>query len=295
MVLLSGNIKSTTGFYKGHCRAFCFLLLYLKWVSVAVLKCLILWILFSHIVCAQQVRFVTENLPPFNYINADGEQDGVAVNIARELNLQLGTKTRIEFLPWARAMKIAYEQENVVIFSVLKTLERDEHFHWLMPITSINISAFGMSDAPYCCVKELKDITKETIGIIRSGAYVDYIRSFSNINSNKIVFGKSYEQLYSMLLLGRIDLYVGPLMLSHYMNYQLKLPAQQQPVLAFTLPLQFQNQLYFAMSKSSKEDVVTRYRGALQRIHQQGLVDKLYEQAEIKFSALNEKSLPSIE
>jgi polar amino acid transport system substrate-binding protein len=255
----------------------------------------IFWILFSYTAEAQQVRYVTENLPPFNYINADGEQDGVAVNIARELNLQLGTKTRIEFMPWARAMKIASEEENVLIFSVLKTPEREDHFHWLMPITSINISLFALPNSPNCCPKGLDKIERQTIGIMRSGAYVDYVRSFSNISSSKIVLGNSYEQLYTMLLLGRIDFYVGPLMLSHYMNSQLNLPTSQQPVLAFTLPKQFQNQLYFAMSKSSKEDIVVKYRESLQQIRDEGLIDKLYEQAEQKFSSSNEQAPPNID
>ena len=56
---------------------------------------------------AQNLRIITEELPPAAYHDASGAARGWALDLVTELERRVGEKAAIEFFPWARAYEMA--------------------------------------------------------------------------------------------------------------------------------------------------------------------------------------------
>ena len=82
---------------------------------------------------SDNMTILTENLPPLNYVE-DGLLVGPSVEIVREIQRRVGSNEPIEVYPWARAYKMALEEENVVLFSMTHTKDRLDKFKWIGPL-----------------------------------------------------------------------------------------------------------------------------------------------------------------
>jgi polar amino acid transport system substrate-binding protein len=74
-----------------------------------------------------ELTILTENLPPLNYIK-DGKLVGPSIEIVKEIQRRVGSRDKIQAYPWARAYKIALEDENVVLFGMTHTKAREDKF-----------------------------------------------------------------------------------------------------------------------------------------------------------------------
>ena len=82
-----------------------------------------------------ELTILTENLPPLNYVE-DGVLVGPSVDIVREIQRRVGSNDEIKVYPWARAYKMALEEENVVLFSMTYTKARYDIFKWIGPVAT---------------------------------------------------------------------------------------------------------------------------------------------------------------
>ncbi|MGD8344854.1 MAG: transporter substrate-binding domain-containing protein, partial [Desulfobacterales bacterium] len=76
------------------------------------------------------LTILTENLPPLNYVD-DGVLVGPSVEIVREIQRRVGSEEEIQVYPWARAYKMALENENVILFGMTYTKVRHDKFKWV--------------------------------------------------------------------------------------------------------------------------------------------------------------------
>lgn len=81
----------------------------------------------SHAIQSTDLLVVTENLPPYNYKEGIAVK-GVATEVVQALLKEVGLQADIHVLSWVRAYLKALEQPNVLIFSLVRTPEREEHF-----------------------------------------------------------------------------------------------------------------------------------------------------------------------
>lgn len=67
-------------------------------------------------------------------MSSDPDYPGFFVEIAREIDKRLGVQTKIEVYPWPRALEIAQQESNVIIFPVARTSDRQDHYTWIEAI-----------------------------------------------------------------------------------------------------------------------------------------------------------------
>ena len=84
-----------------------------------------------------KVRIVTEHLAPFQ-ISENHELIGgiVAIEVQQLINKVL-PENKIEVLPWARAFQIASERPNTIIFSLVRTPDREDKFIWIGKVAHV--------------------------------------------------------------------------------------------------------------------------------------------------------------
>jgi len=73
------------------------------------------------------IRVVTEKLPPYN-IAENEVVTGLSTEIVQAVMAGLGLNPKIETLPWARAYDLAQHSDNVLIYSMARTQEREHLF-----------------------------------------------------------------------------------------------------------------------------------------------------------------------
>ena len=86
--------------------------------------CWVFYILFSSGLHAQTFQLKTENYPPFNLGDSDGEIIGISSEIVKTLFKRADVKYEMELLPWQRAYRLALEEADHAVFSTTQTTER---------------------------------------------------------------------------------------------------------------------------------------------------------------------------
>jgi polar amino acid transport system substrate-binding protein len=152
---------------------------------------------------AAELTILTENLPPLNYIK-DGILVGPSVEIVKEIQRRVGSHEQIKVFPWARAYKMALEDENVVLFGMTHTKVRKDKFKWVGPLATkrdILVAKKGSG----IIINSLEDAKKvKRIGTLRDDTRERLLKSHGFTNLEPV----SDEQKNAQkLVLGRIDLW----------------------------------------------------------------------------------------
>ena len=151
----------------------------------------------------EDLTILTENLPPLNYMD-DGKLMGPSVEIVQEIQKRIGSTEQIQVYPWARAYKIALDEENIILFGMTQTKQRQEMFKWVGPLAvkrdiliaqkEANIKISTLDDAKKVMrIGTLRDDTREQL-LKREG--FENLESVSNEQRNA-----------QKLAMGRIDLW----------------------------------------------------------------------------------------
>ena len=92
------------------------------------------------------VTIVTEDYPPYNFINDNGDLDGIGYIQVKEGLDRLGLDTEIQVLPWSRAYEMAQNDPNVLIFSMTRSDAREDMFKWISPLARQDVYLYALKD-----------------------------------------------------------------------------------------------------------------------------------------------------
>jgi len=154
-------------------------------------------------VFSKQLTILTENLPPLNYLR-NGVLVGPSVEIVKEIQRRIGSHEEIRVYPWARAYKIALEDENVVLFGTTYTKVRHDKFKWIGPLATkrdILVAKKGSG----ITINSLDDAKKvKRIGTLRDDTRERLLKRHGFINLEPV---SDEQKNAKKLVLGRIDLW----------------------------------------------------------------------------------------
>jgi polar amino acid transport system substrate-binding protein len=85
---------------------------------------------------SEKIKVITEDYPPYNYADAQGNIVGQSTDIVRAIMSQVDDDSPIEIMPWEQGYGMAQEQPNVALYSVARTGDREHLFMWVGPIGS---------------------------------------------------------------------------------------------------------------------------------------------------------------
>jgi polar amino acid transport system substrate-binding protein len=150
-----------------------------------------------------ELTILTENLPPLNYLK-DGVLVGPSVEIVKEIQRRVGSHEKIKVYPWARAYKMALEDENVVLFGTTYTKVRHDKFKWIGPLaTKRDILVAKKSSG--IKINSLEDAKKvKRIGTLRDDTREHLLKRLGFTNLEPV---SDEQKNAKKLVLGRIDLW----------------------------------------------------------------------------------------
>lgn len=93
----------------------------------------LLCLLLASPVSAEPLQLYTEEYPPVSF-SENGEVDGMATEVVRELLRRLGEQASIQSLPWARSLQIVRRTPNTALYTTIRNPMREAQFKWVGPL-----------------------------------------------------------------------------------------------------------------------------------------------------------------
>lgn len=162
---------------------------------------------------------VTEELPPYNFTNAQGQIDGINTRIVRQILQSAELDYKMISYPWVRAYAIAQQTENVLIFTIAKNKQRAPYFHWYCPLMpSSGLYLVRLKTNSHLEVNRLEDALQYRIGVVKDGNLYNYLTNHGFSDNIQLDVTAKDATNIKKLFKGRVD-FVGlnPETLPHYL------------------------------------------------------------------------------
>jgi len=101
---------------------------------------------------ADELRFVTEDFPPFTYASATATADRAAgpfVEIVEAVCARMEVDCPVQLLPWRRALALAETGEVDGIFTVIRSPERERAFHLTRMLVTSRYGVYARSSSRF--------------------------------------------------------------------------------------------------------------------------------------------------
>lgn len=163
--------------------------------------------LTAHALELDELEYITENYPPFNYVEG-GVLRGEAVELLISATALAGhpiTARDIAVQPWARGFHNTLEGRNRVLFSTTRTPERENLFQWAGPIGENHVVLIAKRKREIK-LNNLDALDKFKIGAIRDDVAELFLREM-RLEKAIITLGVQPDSIAKMLQSDRIDIW----------------------------------------------------------------------------------------
>jgi len=220
---------------------------------------------------AQELRILTEELPPYSFSDENGRAAGFVTEVVREMvgrtDLTIAGG-EIKVLPWARAYQMVRQEENVLLFTVTRTPERDELFKWIGPVAERTIWLWKMKERKDIVITSLRDAGKYRVGDVRGYSTAEYLTNLGFV----LDYCNSDEHNFKKLIYGRIDI-LPALELSA--AYHMKQNGRDSDQLEKLIVLDDRYDYYLVLNKETSDTIVSRLHAALDGMKRDGTYESI--------------------
>lgn len=212
-----------------------------------------------------QLNYLTEEWAPFNY-QEDGNVTGISVEVLEAVFKNIGvnrSRADVRIVPLAEGFQTAQNNTSTVLFSIVRTPERELLYKWAGPFTSASFVIYAPMSSNIT-ISSPEDLNQYRIGVVQSSIENDLLTSHG-VNASQIVNGQKSEDLLRMLEEGQIDMWAtGDLAGRHQMLQTAADPNAYEIV--YTLS---ENDFYYIFSKDVPDTMVGAFQQALETVRDQ--------------------------
>ncbi|HAN09126.1 MAG TPA: hypothetical protein DCP90_00750 [Clostridiales bacterium] len=114
-----------------------------------------------------KIAIVTEDYPPTNYLDENGELKGTSTELVKQALDKLGLSTDIiKVYDWSKAYDMASNDENVLIYTINRTPEREKMFKWIKPVAFDNVYMYKLKTKADVKISSLEDAKKYKVATV---------------------------------------------------------------------------------------------------------------------------------
>ena len=213
-------------------------------------------------------QIITVIEPPSSYLDSHGRLTGYATDIIKALQKITGDHSDIQLMPESRALLTASRQANVLLYGFSRTNDRENDYHWIMPLARKKWVLYMRSDDP----QQLNNINDaralETIGVVRGDVREEWLRAqgFTNLQSSS-----SHVQNLARLTSRRLNaIAFEPQGMQYLMRESGVLAEDYRVALHF-----FDTEVWLLMSRQSAASEVARWQQAALQLQQSGQLEHI--------------------
>lgn len=167
------------------------------------------------------LELTTEEYPPFNYRNDQGNVDGIATRIVEAALRQTGLHANFRLLPWARALAEARYRPGHCVYSATRSPDRENSFRWVGPLVTNHWMVYGGLGRALE-VNSLDDLANLRVGGFRDDVIADYVAA-QGIN---VLLATTDRENLRRLQAGMIDVWITGREPATVMAQQTGIPVQ---------------------------------------------------------------------
>jgi polar amino acid transport system substrate-binding protein len=218
---------------------------------------------------ATVVTCVTEENRPVNYWE-NGKVTGFSTEVVEAVLKEIDMPCSFHIMPWARAYATAQHGENVLIFSIMRTPEREHLFKWVGVVSPPDSSYLFALRGRKLKLASLRDALHYKIGTINGDAREQYLESKGFVKGLQLHGNAMPRTTYDKLKLGRVDLWAMSEMVA--MDIVRRDGGDPEQVLERALHLAELGSggSYMAFGPRTDEALVERFRKGLDAVKQNG-------------------------
>lgn len=173
-------------------------------ITATILGALGCWLLPNY-PNVQNLVIMTEQSPPYNF-KENGKIQGISVDlleaIFKKMEVRL-TRNDMRMTTWMEEYQRTLDERNTILFSMMRTPERERHFHWVGPIVPVRIGLFCPRDKQVR-INTPEDLKKVKIGVIAADVGEQLVLE-AGIEKEALIQSDSAEALVRFLGSGTID------------------------------------------------------------------------------------------
>jgi polar amino acid transport system substrate-binding protein len=220
------------------------------------------------------IRVVTEELPPYN-MTKDGKVTGMSTEVVQAVLKDAGLQAPIQSMPWARAYDIALNTENVLIYSITRTPQREKLFKWVGVIAPTQWYLYARSGRQLA-IDSIEDARAYQTATVKEDAGEQYLIAKGFVVGKNLQSSNKYEFNYEKLKLGRVDFWIANEMNATYLVRQAGDDPAQVLMRALPLPDLSQDEgLSMAFSLKTPDALVDRLRKSLETVRRNGTYEAI--------------------
>lgn len=223
---------------------------------------ILLSIFFVYINKQNNLRILTEEYKPLQYVNKDGEIDGCAVQIVKGILNELNISKEIELIDWDTAYNLALNEDNIVLFSTIKNKERKDEFKWVGPIGTLKVNLYAKaSNDNDIEIESLDKAKKYKISAVKDYAYTQNLK---NLGFDNIVECDTEIEALKKLLNNETELYLTS-------NIAIDELADANGISLDMIQKKINisiDQFYIAFSRKYPDSLIEKWQKALEKVKQ---------------------------
>ncbi|MDC8785837.1 substrate-binding periplasmic protein [Roseateles koreensis] len=213
---------------------------------------------------AQRLVLVTEEYPPYNMSDANGQVTGISTDIVKAMLEAAGYDYEVAAYPWARAIAMARTQVNTCVYSMSRTPERETLYKWIGPLVYNDWTLFARVGSSR--LNQLDEAMNMRIGSYQGDAIVSYLQT----RGHQVDVAPSDDVNPKKLLAGRIDFWATGRLIGQYRLQQQGI-SNIEPVLKFN-----RTEMYLACQKQLPDEQVRLLNNTLAGLDKKGVIRKIY-------------------
>ncbi len=151
------------------------------------------------------LQIYTELYEPNSYIDSDtGAVTGYVTKLVREVLAEANINYTINIVPWVRAVQALDSTPNVMVYSMARTPERENKYHWIGKTLPLEFYLYGQKRDLDQLPRTFSDAANARIAVVRADVVADYLesRQFENL-----IYVRTPSLYLNMLERNRIDLF----------------------------------------------------------------------------------------
>jgi polar amino acid transport system substrate-binding protein len=228
----------------------------------------------SAIAAEPPLRIVTEELPPYN-MTQGGRVTGMSTEVVEAVLKEVGMEASIQPMPWARAYELALNESNVLIYSIVRTPERESLFQWIGAIAPTKWYIYSLADRPVK-LNTLADAHGHQIATVNQDVGEQFLVSKGFRIGKELQSSTKYEHNYRKLKVDHVELWISNELNALYLTRQNGEDPDKVLIQSLPLPeLSSADGLNMAFSRKTPPQTVEKFRAGLEAIRRNGVYDAI--------------------
>ncbi|MBT4964160.1 MAG: transporter substrate-binding domain-containing protein [Francisellaceae bacterium] len=224
-----------------------------------------------HANVTDDVKYYTENLPPYNFANdediATGFNTDVLLLMFKKMDNNL-TANDIKVVPWARGYKmIQSTSKSAALYSTTRKASRENLFKWVGPLSSMENALIVLKGNPYNVKAPSDDGVYAKgfkYGAIRDDSGLSVLLENGGLTLDDVQVVSEYNQLIKLIMAKRIHAFSYNKYVSLYNIEQMGLNTDDFEII-YAKKL---GDHYIAFSQGTPNEVVEQHQKAFDEVMQ---------------------------